>query len=147
MNALTLLIAISVAQAGPTGIQDNILGIKIGSTLAAARASLSPLGEGGGRDLRGNGRREAWNLAKTPFQTVTFQATGRGTIKWVSGYLRDGEEIPFESFGDLKTASSLSDDEAIWNVPTESGGYRLVAKGAHKRGKVVYLISTATNIG
>jgi hypothetical protein len=123
---------------------DNFLGIRVGSTLEAARAILQSLGEGGGKDIRNNGRREAWALKDGDFQSVAFQAGGNKRIKWITGYLRKGREFSMDALGEAKSASRFSSEEAIWNVPTSDGGFRLIAKGAAGKATVVTLISTAT---
>lgn len=123
---------------------DNLLGIRIGTSLDETYAILKPLGAGGGKDLRDNGRREAWTLKETDFQTIAFQTTGKGKIKWITGYLRKGQELPMESLGDPKTATRFNDSEAIWNVETKEGGFRLVVKGENGKASVVTLLSTAT---
>ena len=37
--------------------------------------------------------------------------------------------------------TTLTKSQAIWNVSSASGGYRLVAKGADGKASVVYLLS------
>lgn len=124
--------------------QDNILGIKIGTTIEDAYKILKLCGEGGGKDTRDKGRREAWTLKRSEFQTIAFQSTGKGKIKWITAYARKGQEMPMDSFGDPKSATRFNESEAIWNVENKDGGFRLVAKGENGKASVVTLLSTLT---
>lgn len=119
-----------------------ILGVGIGTTLEEARARLGPLGTSAGRDTREGGRKEAWTLTGTDFATIALKTDKRGRVLWVSGFVRPGQEIPFSQLGDL-TLATLKKGQAVWNVPTPAGGYRLVAKGEADRAGVVYLLSLA----
>jgi hypothetical protein len=121
---------------------NSILGVSIGSTLEETRAKLTPLGTGGGRDTRDGGRKEAWTLKGTDYATLAFKTDGTGKVVWVSAFARPGKEVPFSKLGDLSKAAT-SNSQAVWNVETPHGGYRLVAKGAGGKASVVYLLSLA----
>ncbi len=125
-------------------IADSVLGVKIGATLDEARAKLAPLGTHGGRDTREGGRKEAYALKETDYLHVAFKTNRRGEVVWVSGFVRPDREIPFSAFGDLSLAPGATDAEAIWNVGTPGGGYRLVVKGQNGKARVVYLLSLGT---
>jgi hypothetical protein len=72
----------------------------------------------------------------------TFKLTLTGTkVVWINGFVRLGKEIPFEKFGDHSKATMRSKSEAIWNVGSTQGGYRLVVKGENGKASVVYLLS------
>jgi len=122
---------------------DSLLGISIGTTLEDARARLTQIGTGGGRDTRDRGRKEAWTLKETDYATLAFKTDGKGKVSWVSAFVRPGKEIPFSKLGDPTTAASVSDSQVIWNIETSQGGYRLVAKGVKGKASVVYLLSLA----
>lgn len=122
---------------------NSILGVSIGSTLEETRAILTPLGTGGGRDTRDGGRKEAWTLKGTEYATLAFKTDGKGKVVWVSAFARSGKEIPFSKLGDLSKAARAADSQAIWNVETPQGAYRLVVKGANGKASVVYLLSLA----
>lgn len=121
---------------------NSLLGVSIGATLEEAKAKLTPLGTGGGRDTRDGGRKEAWTLKGTDYATLAFKTNGRGRVVWVSAFARPGKEVPFSKLGDLSKAAA-SDSQAIWNIetPQSGGGYRLVAKGTKGKASVVYLLS------
>ena len=125
-------------------IADSILGVRIGAMLAEARAKLDPLGTHGGRDTREGGRKEAYALKETDYAHVALKTNRQGEVVWVSGFVRPDRELPFSAFGDLARAPGATDAEAIWNVETPGGGYRLVVKGQHGKARVVYLLSLAT---
>ena len=119
---------------------NSLLGVSIGTTFEEARAKLTPLGTGGGRDTRDGGRKEAWTLKGTEYASLAFKTNGRGTVVWVSAFARPGKEVPFSKLGDLSKAAA-SDSQAIWTIETPQGGYRLVAKGAKGKASVVYLLT------
>jgi hypothetical protein len=125
------------------GAIDSLIGVKIGSTLDEARSRLTQFGTGGGRDTREGGRKEAWTLKETDYATLVFKTDGKGKVSWVSAFVRPGKEVPFSKLGDLAKATSVSDSQAIWNVETPQGPYRLVVKGANGKAGVVYLLSLA----
>jgi hypothetical protein len=119
----------------------QLLGIGIGTTFEEARSRLAQLGTGGGRDTREGGRKEAWTLRDTDFATLAFKTNAKGTVVWISAFVRPGKEIDFARLGKLAKATDATQSEAIWNVETGQGGYRLVAKGQNSKARVVYLLS------
>jgi hypothetical protein len=129
----------------PVSAQKNAIetlnGIAIGTTLDDARSLLARIGAGGGRDTRDGGRKEAWTLKETDFATLAFKTNGAGHVVWISGFVRQAKEIPFERLGDLTKAETLTKSQVIWNVGNGRTGYRLVAKGAEGKASVVYLLS------
>ena len=140
---ILLLLGSAVAQKSKGArVINSILGVSIGNTLEETRAKLTPLGTGGGRDTRDGGRKEAWTLKGTEYATLAFKTDGKGKVVWVSAFARPGKEIPFSRLGDLSRAVR-ADSQAIWNVETPQGGYRLVAKGGNGKASVVYLLSLA----
>ena len=106
-----------------------------------ARSILVRLGNGGGRDTRDGGRKEAWTLKETDFTTLAFKSNGAGRIVWISAFVRPGKEVSFAKLGDLAKATAVTTSQAIWNVGSSRTGYRLVAKGADGKASVVYLLS------
>ena len=138
---LLLTSAVSAQKSKQTRTIDSLLGVSIGSTLEEARAKLTPLGTGGGRDTRDGGRKEAWTLKGTDYATLAFKTDGKGRVVWVSAFARPGKEIPFSKLGDLSKTMQAPESEAIWNIETPQGRYRLVAKGANRKASVVYLLS------
>jgi len=139
---LLLLTASAYAQKSvQTSPIDSLDGIGIGTNLEEARSKLARMGTGGGRDTRDGGRKEAWTLKETDFATLAFKTNGGGRIVWISAFVRPGKEIHFARFGDPTKATTLTKSQAIWNVGSGRGGYRLVAKGAEGRATVVYLLS------
>ncbi|CAN5432295.1 hypothetical protein BH20ACI3_BH20ACI3_35870 [soil metagenome] len=142
--AILTVIGPAVAQKSKDArIINSILGVSIGKTLEETRAKLTPLGTGGGRDTRDGGRKEAWTLKGTEYATLAFKTDGKGRVVWVSAFARPGKEIPFSKLGEPSKAARAADSQAIWNVETPEGGYRLVAKGANGKASVVYLLSLA----
>lgn len=125
-------------------VADSIFGVSIGAKLTDVRKRLDQLGTSGGRDTRDGGRKEAWALHGTDFSHITVRADKQANIAWVSGFLRPGKEILFTTLGDPALVKGLTDSQAIWNVETPDGGYRLVAKGREGKATVVYLLSLRT---
>src|ERR671912_754078 len=128
--------AVPAQKSKETRAINSLLGVSIGSTLEEARSKLTPLGTGGGRDTRDGGRKEAWTLKGTDYANIAFKTDGKGRVVWVSAFTRPGKEIPFSKLGDL-SKSTHTPGSAVWNVETPQGGYRLVAKGANGKARVV----------
>jgi hypothetical protein len=129
-------------------VLDSILGIRVGSTLADARARLEPLAvqqvgqpEEEEKEEREEGRTKAWTLKSSDYRSVALNVNDADRVVWITGFVRPGKEIPFSRLGDLSIADRATDSQAIWNVPTPSGGYRLVARGQNRRARVVSLLS------
>lgn len=141
---VTLLLSASPtpAQDGKSaGVRDSILGVKIGTSLEEARAKLKDLGTTGGRDTRGGGRKEQWNLKETDFAYVVYKTNAKGRVTEVTGFVRPGREMPFSELGDTALAAGKSETGITWNVSAAEGGYRLVAKGPEGKARVLYLLS------
>jgi hypothetical protein len=146
---LVLLASLPAAAGSGHRIRDSILGIRVGSSLAAARARLEPLAvrQGGEpekkeRDERGEGRTKAWTLKDPQYRSVALKVNDADRVIWITGFVRPGREIPFSRLGDL-SAARATDSIAIWNVSTPGGGYRLVARGEHRRARVISILSLA----
>jgi hypothetical protein len=127
---------------------DSILGIRVGSTLADARARLAPLAvqqvgqpEEDEKEEREEGRTKAWTLKSSEYKSVALKVNDADRVVWITGFVRPGKEIPFSRLGDLSIADRATDSQAIWNVRTPSGGYRLVARGQNRKARVVSLLS------
>ncbi|MFY9550980.1 MAG: hypothetical protein WAU32_07505 [Thermoanaerobaculia bacterium] len=132
-------------------VLDSILGIHVGSSLADARARLEPHAvqqarepEEEERSERGEGRTKAWTLKDSEYGSVALNVNDAEKVVWITGFVRPGREIPFSRLGDLSVAARATDSMAVWNVATQSGGYRLVAKGEKGRARVVSLLSLAS---
>lgn len=138
---LLSLVLLAVPVSAQKNAIDTINGIAIGTTLDDARSLLARIGTGGGRDTRDGGRKEAWALKETDFTTLAFKTNGAGRLVWISGFVRQGKEIPFDRLGDLTKAETVTKSQVIWNVGNAGTGYRLVAKGAEGKASVVYLLS------
>ena len=139
-SLLILLVIVVTAYAQETAVT-SLGGISIGTSLEDARSILNRIGTGGGRDTRDGGRKEAWTLKESEFNSIAFKSNGAGRIVWISAFVRPGKEVEFTKFGDPAKATSWSTSQAIWNVGSERGGYRLVAKGIEGRANVVYLLA------
>ncbi|HYN86445.1 MAG TPA: hypothetical protein VER32_14440 [Pyrinomonadaceae bacterium] len=142
--ASLLLLACLAAQATPPRVTDSVLGVGVGTTIEEAHARLKDLGTVGGRATRDGGRKEAWTLKETDFTSVAYKTDAKGRVQWVTGFVREGREIPFEKLGDPARAVASGDTEIAWSVERPEGDYRLVAKGPNRRARVVYLLSLAT---
>jgi hypothetical protein len=139
MLSLLLLFAIAAPQ-----VRGSILGIQIGSDIREVRRILGEEASGD-RDAEEEerGKKFAWMLKDTEYKSIALKVDDRGKVVWVTGFVRPGREIPFSKFGSASQATRYTDAEAIWNVPTDGGGYRLVAKGMKGKARVVYLLSLA----
>lgn len=143
LSALVFLLLLESVVAQKTNdarVINSILGVSIGSSVEETRAKLSQLGSGGGRETRDGGRKEAWTLKGTDYATLAFKTNGKGKVVWVSAFTRPERQISFSKIGDLSKAAA-SDSQAVWNIETPQGAYRVVAKGAKGKATVVYLLS------
>jgi hypothetical protein len=134
-------------------VTDSILGVRPGSTLEEAREKLKRLvkpndageredeREGERESEREGGRKEAWMLKKTAFTSIAYQAGEDGRIRWVTGFVRAGHEIPFSKLGDLSHAAHKSEQAAVWNIQRPEGNIRLIAKGFGGKARVVQIFS------
>lgn len=130
-----------VAQGEKQKAVDSILGVRVGTKIEEAHEKLKTLGTVGGRATREGGRKEAWTLKETEFTSVVYKTNAAGRVVWITGFVRPGKEIPFDKLGDLTRATGKDKTEAVWDVETQGGGYKLVAKGPDGKARVVTLIS------
>jgi hypothetical protein len=142
IGSILILISLTITSYAQESVKSTLVeGIGIGTTLEEARSILGRIGTGGGRDTREGGRKEAWTLKETDFTTLAFKTDRTGRIVWISAFIRPGKEVQFTKFGDPAKATSFDKSQAIWNVGSAHGGFRLVAKGAEGKANVVYLLS------
>lgn len=157
MVTLVLLLIVPSLGTGQTNrrpsMTDSILGIRIGNRWEEVQEKMERLSttrrskrekeneKRAGQDDDEGGRKMAWMLRGTRFKSIALKTNDDGRVVWVTGFLRPGKEISFAELGDLARASTSTETAAIWNVATETGGYRLVAKGQHGRASVIYLLS------
>ena len=148
---LVLLSPFVMAQtANHSRVSDSILGVRIGTSLEEARKKLEPLSMASDRssneaeDKEEGGTKRFWRLKGTKYTSVALKTNRKGRVVWVTGFVRASEEPLFSELGDTSCAVRSTDSQAIWNIATPNGGYRLVAKGANGRARVIYLLSLAT---
>ncbi len=147
---MVLISPFATAQTGNhSWVNDSILGVRIGMSLEDARKKLEPLSIA--TDLRetdeGNnerGTKRAWRMKGTDYTSVALKTNAKGRVVWVTGFVRPSKELLFSALGDTSLAVRATDSQAIWNVETPNGGYRLVAKGQNGKAGVIYLLSLAT---
>ena len=151
MSGLVLLSPFVKAQTrAASRVSDSILGVRIGTSLEDAEKKLERLSVTGehptdkDEDERESGTKRAWKLKGTDFTYVALQTNEKGRVVWVTGFVRPSKELLFSELGDTTRAVRATDSQAIWNVATPNGAYRLVAKGENGRARVIYLISLAT---
>jgi hypothetical protein len=129
---------------------DSILGVGVGTSLDQAHEKLDRLSSREGRDERETrddkqkrSHKEAWALRGTSYVTVALKVDRGGHVVWITGFVRQGKEIPFAKLGNLSSATAVTNARAIWNVATPSGGYRVIAKGQNGKAHVVSILSLA----
>ncbi len=124
----------------------EIFGLTIGSKMEEARKKLEPM-----RDLTNHvadakeisGRRIYWKLRGSEYDWIMAWADGAGKITRMRAVYRSESPVPFEKIGDLQTALAVSDTTVKWDLRRPDGGsYRLIAQGADRRAKTVYMFST-----
>ena len=147
---MVLISPFATAQTGNhSQVNDSILGVRIGMSFEDARKKLEPLSIA--TDLRETdegknerGTKRAWRMKGTDYTSVALKTNAKGRVVWVTGFVRPSKELLFSALGDTSLAVRATDSQAIWNVATPSGGYRLVAKGQNGKAGVIYLLSLAT---
>lgn len=124
----------------------EIFGLAIGSEMEAARRKLAPFRDTAqhtpdAKEL--SGRRIYWKLRETEFDWIMAWANGEGKITRMRAVYRAASPLPFEKVGDLQTATTVSDTTAKWDLRRPNGAaYRLIAQGADRKAKTVYMFST-----
>lgn len=122
----------------------DILGVELGSSLDDAHARLDQLSA---RDRpwkqSKSDERElkiVWYLEKTPFSSIYVKGDEDGRIQQITGFVRDGAEIPFEEIGDVERAPVQSATAVVWDVIRPDRPHmRVAAEGAERRARVVKL--------
>lgn len=145
---LIILSPFVTAQTGNRSrVSDSILGVRIGASLEDAWKKLEPLSIASDRptatdeDRDEGGTKRVWRLKGTTYACVALETSEKGRVIWVTGFVRPSKELLFSELGDTSLAVRATDSQAIWNVATPNGGYRLVAKGQNGRARVIYLLS------
>ena len=148
---VVLLSSFAKAQtANRSRVSDSILGVGIGTSLEEAQKKLEPLSMTSERstdedeDKEEGGTKRYWRLKGTNYTSVALKTNQKGRVVWVTGFVRPSKELLFSELGDTSRALRATDSQAIWNVATPNGGYRLVAKGQNGRARVIYILSLAT---
>ena len=136
-----LLTAILLISDTPrAGVQDAILGVRVGSTAQEVSSVLRTRGSVESRPTREGGSKQVWRLDGTDFSSIALKLDAAGRVVWVTAFARPGREIPFKQLGDTSRARSASPSRVVWDVSTAAGGYRLVAQGKDGRAGTVSLL-------
>jgi hypothetical protein len=150
---LVLLSSLVKAQtANHSRVSDSILGVRIGTSLEEARKKIERLSIASEQssdedeEREEGGTKRCWRLKGTNYTSVALKTNQKGRVVWVTGFVRPSKELLFSELGDTSRALRATDSQAIWNVETPNGGYRLVAKGQNGRARVIYLLSLATPV-
>lgn len=120
----------------------DLLGVRIGDDQAAALIKLDSLGKRTTSPRKDGGQRHNVALQETSFTYVILIADAAGKVRRMSGFVRPGQEIPFEKLGDTASASKGTEGSVVWDMVKEGPGrnYRLVAKGREQKAQVIFLI-------
>lgn len=137
---------VSWADGKPAALKmQSLAGVSVGMELDRVRELLRPIGQGGGgeeEEKEDEGSvKEAWTLSSGDFKTLAYKADGKERIKWVTAWVRAGKEIPFSSIGDLSQAARSVPTQAIWNVKSSEGDFRVVARGVDGKASVITMMS------
>jgi hypothetical protein len=123
---------------------NDILGVELGATLQDAHARLDPLNDPArpAKQLKGEeGEVKAvWQLTEGPFASVYVKTDEKRQIEEITGFVRPGEEIPFERIGEVKKAPLLNDSAVVWDViRPERPAIRVAAQGKERKASLVRL--------
>lgn len=141
--------SVAAQTANRSRVSDSILGVRVGTSFDAARKKIEPFSIASDRatdldEQKGErGIKRVWRLNGTDYTSVALKANKKGRVVWITGFVRPDKELLFSELGDAAVAMRATDSQAIWNIATPNGGYRLVAKGQNGRARVIYLLSLA----
>ena len=125
----------------PEATLQGILGVNVGMAVADVRHRLAPLGVVDSRPTRDGGTKEVWRFKDTGFSWVAIRSAADGHVIWLTGYRRDGEEIPFDQLTSIRPNTD-TDSIAIWHVEGANGQtVRVTARGRHRRAQVLTLMA------
>ena len=96
------------------------------------------------RSTRDGGAKQVWTLAGTRFSSLAVKLDAGGRVVWMTGFVRPGQEIPFEQLGDVGRARTSTSATVLWHVQRSDGGYRLIARGIDRRAQTVSLLAFDT---
>ena len=123
-------------------VTTDVLGVGVGSTLEDAHAKLDHLNDPERpwqeRKDRGGKRKALWQLKVTPFASVYAKTDANLRIENITGFLREGEELPFDKIGETEKAPLKSATAIVWDViRPDRPLIRVVAEGReHKAGVI-----------
>jgi len=129
-------------------VKTDILGVELGSTLQAAHAKLDGLNDPAQpwKELkaRDGAVKAVWQLDKTPYKSVYVKTNAKREIDYLTGFVRAGEEVPFEQIGEAKKAPLQNDTTIVWDVIRPNRPpIRLVAEGKERKASVIKLFVVA----
>ena len=126
----------------PPRVARDLLGISIGDRETDVLPKLDAIGKRLTSLRRDGGRRHTIALHETPFTYVIVITNAPGEVRRMSGFVRPGQEIPFETLGDTEAASGTGPASMFWDMLQEEPDrkYRLVAKGNERKAQVIFLI-------
>ena len=126
----------------PPRVARDLLGVSIGDRESDVLPNLDAIGKRLTSLRRDGGRRHTIALHETPFSYLIVITDAPGEVRRISGFVRPGQEIPFEVLGDTERPSGGGKTSMFWDMLEEgpSRKYRLVAKGNDRKAQVVFLI-------
>ena len=120
----------------------DLLGVSIGDRESDVLPKLDAIGKRLTSPRGDGGRRHTIALHETPFTYLIVITNAPGEVRRMSGFVRPGQEIPFEVLGDIESPSGSANASMFWDMMQEEASrkYRLVAKGNDRKAQVVFLI-------
>lgn len=132
----------------------SILGIELGSSLAAAYEKLDKLSDPsfppkeendeGDKD-RGEGERKVlWRFGETDYSALFVKSDDEERITSITALVRPAKAPRFENIGKLAKAPIRSDSEVAWDVIRPNRPlFRVVARGADKKADTITICRKA----
>ena len=126
----------------PPRVARDLLGVSIGDRESDVLPKLDAIGKRLTSLRRDGGRRHTIALHETPFTYLIVVTNEPGEVRRISGFVRPGQEIPFEVLGDTESPSGSGKTSMFWDMLQEGPDrkYRLVAKGNDRKAQVIFLI-------
>ena len=120
----------------------ELLGVELGATLAEAHAKLDHLNDSARpwteQKDRGGKYKAVWQLKETPYASVYVKTNATREIEYITGFLREGAELPFEKIGETEKAPLKNDISIVWDVlRPHRPQVRVIAEGKDRKASVI----------
>lgn len=133
-----------LAAAKSARVLTGILDVELESTLEEAHRKLDNLTDPARPWQKQKGHRQSlkviWPLKETDFSSVYVKTDAKGRIEYITGFLREGQEMAFDKIGETKKAPILTESAVLWDViRPKRKPMRVRATGTNYKASVITL--------